>query len=258
MGRMTYCLQRNVFNSCEKWVCVALWYTNGILLLYYVILSQDWFIVMPLWMSAVSIRRWMQCATRGGETSQSAVAQIHPPRHPVRAGGIIRCTADCTPTRTSIRCVHLLYTYMYADVLTQTYTCRPVDGTSMNEECEAVKTTLWAEAPTAGWPPSLRSDCEIFNVRRRCAPSSHVSNERTRNPMAGKIRDDWWVQPSHGEASGLRQPRFWIRIFLLLGRLPAKANEPCQTYTQLNSVHTRKSAFSWSSTVQLVNLTLCS
>ena len=28
---------------------------------------------------------------------------------------------------------------------------------------------------TAGWPPSLR--CEIFNVRRRRAPSSHVSNE---------------------------------------------------------------------------------
>jgi len=29
------------------------------------------------------------------------------------------------------------------------------------------------------------------------------------------------------EASGLRQPRFWIRVFLLLDRLPAKANEPC-------------------------------
>jgi len=29
------------------------------------------------------------------------------------------------------------------------------------------------------------------------------------------------------EASGLRQPRFRIRVFLLLDRLPAKANEPC-------------------------------
>jgi len=29
------------------------------------------------------------------------------------------------------------------------------------------------------------------------------------------------------EASGLRQPRFWIIVFLLLDRLPAKANEPC-------------------------------
>jgi len=29
------------------------------------------------------------------------------------------------------------------------------------------------------------------------------------------------------EASGLRQPRFWIRVFLLLDRLPVKANEPC-------------------------------
>ena len=94
----------------------------------------------------------------------------------------------------------------------------------MNEECEAVKTTLWAEAPTAGWPPSLRS--EIFNV----------SNERTQNPMAGKIRDDWWVRPSHGEDSGLREPRFWIRVFLLLDRLPAKANEPC--LPTLNNTHT--------------------
>ena len=29
------------------------------------------------------------------------------------------------------------------------------------------------------------------------------------------------------EASGLRKPRFWIRVFLLLDTLPAKANEPC-------------------------------
>ena len=39
------------------------------------------------------------------------------------------------------------------------------------------------------------------------------------------------------EASGLDQPRFWIRVFLLLDRLPAKANEPClphhtHTHTQ--------------------------
>jgi len=37
------------------------------------------------------------------------------------------------------------------------------------------------------------------------------------------------------EASGLRQPRFGIRVFLLLDRLPAKANEPClptHTHTQ--------------------------
>jgi len=29
------------------------------------------------------------------------------------------------------------------------------------------------------------------------------------------------------EASRLSQPRFWIRVVLLLDRLPAKANEPC-------------------------------
>ena len=33
------------------------------------------------------------------------------------------------------------------------------------------------------------------------------------------------------EASGLRQPRFWIRVSLLLDRLPAKANEPCLPQT---------------------------
>ena len=43
------------------------------------------------------------------------------------------------------------------------------------------------------------------------------------------------------EASGLRQPRFWIRVFLLLNRLPAKANEPClpclsgQTHTHTHT-----------------------
>ena len=40
------------------------------------------------------------------------------------------------------------------------------------------------------------------------------------------------------EAGGLRQPRFWIRIFLLLNRLFAKDNEPCvSTHTH---THTRK------------------
>jgi len=103
----------------------------------------------------------------------------------------------------------------------------------MNEECEAVKTTLWAEAPTVGWPPSLHS--EIFKVRRPCAPSSHVSNKHTQNPMAGKIKDDRWVRPSHGEASGLRQPWFWITVFLLLDRLPAKANEPVCPHTHTHT-----------------------
>jgi len=42
-------------------------------------------------------------------------------------------------------------------IATHTHTCRPVSRS------------------TAGWPPSLRR--EIFNVRRRRAPSSHVSNE---------------------------------------------------------------------------------
>jgi len=44
------------------------------------------------------------------------------------------------------------------------------------------------------------------------------------------------------EASGLRQPRFWIRVFLLLDRLPAKANEPClptHTHTQSDDCSTR-------------------
>jgi len=39
------------------------------------------------------------------------------------------------------------------------------------------------------------------------------------------------------EASGFRQPRFWIRVFLLLDRLHAKANEPClptETHTPVD------------------------
>ena len=35
------------------------------------------------------------------------------------------------------------------------------------------------------------------------------------------------------EASGLCHPRFWIRVFLLLDRLPAKANEPCRLGSSL-------------------------
>ena len=41
------------------------------------------------------------------------------------------------------------------------------------------------------------------------------------------------------DASGLRQPRFWIRVFLLLDRLPAKANEP-HKYTHTHT-HTHTS-----------------
>jgi len=37
------------------------------------------------------------------------------------------------------------------------------------------------------------------------------------------------------EASGLRKPRFWIRVFLLLDRLPAKANEPCLSNTHTHN-----------------------
>jgi len=103
----------------------------------------------------------------------------------------------------------------------------------MNEECVAVD--------AVGSMPKLqlRVDRQVCAVRfltwedvtprRPMSPTKH-----TQNPMAGKIRDDWWVRPSHGECRGsawrgygLHQPRFWIRVFLLLDRLPAKANEPC-------------------------------
>jgi len=40
------------------------------------------------------------------------------------------------------------------------------------------------------------------------------------------------------EASGLRQPRFWIRVFLLLDRLPAKAKEPCLPMADRADTHT--------------------
>ena len=95
-----------------------------------------------------------------------------------------------------------------------------VDSTSMNEECVAVN---------AVQPQVDRQVCAVrFLTWEDVAPRHPTSpTKHTQNPMAGKIRDDWWVRPSHGEASGLRQLRFWIRVFLLLDRLPAKANEPC-------------------------------
>ena len=89
----------------------------------------------------------------------------------------------------------------------------------MNEECEAVMVD--------------RQVCAVrfFYVRRHRAPSSHVSNETYSEPNG---REDprrlvstavtWSVAEVPEEASGLRQPRFWIRVFLLLDRLPAKAN----------------------------------
>jgi len=44
------------------------------------------------------------------------------------------------------------------------------------------------------------------------------------------------------EASGLRQPRFWIRVFLFLDRLPAKANEPCLPAHRHTHTHTQRCA----------------
>jgi len=44
------------------------------------------------------------------------------------------------------------------------------------------------------------------------------------------------------EASRLHQPRFWIRVFLLLDRLPAKANEPCLPPPTHRHTHNRFTA----------------
>ena len=60
-------------------------------------------------------------------------------------------------------------------LLTHSHTCRLVDGTSMKRGVRSGRC-----GSTAGWPPSLRR--EIFNVRRRRAPSSHVSNETYSEP----------------------------------------------------------------------------
>jgi len=82
-----------------------------------------------------------------------------------------------------------------------THTHTLVDSTSMNEECVAVD--------AVGSMPKLqlRVDRQVCAVRfltledvvprRPTSPMKH-----TQNPMAGKIRDDWWVQPSHGECRG--------------------------------------------------------
>jgi len=82
-----------------------------------------------------------------------------------------------------------------------TYICRLVDGTSMNEE--------YIADDAVGSMPKLqpqvdRQVCamrfltwEDVAPRRPTSPTKH-----NQNPMAGKIRDDWWVQPSHGEGCG--------------------------------------------------------
>ena len=78
-------------------------------------------------------------------------------------------------------------------------------------------------------------------MRRRRAPSSHVSNKTYSEPngtedprLLVSTAIAWRVSPE--EASELRQPRFWIRVFLLLDKLPAKANEPClPTYTHTHT-----------------------
>jgi len=49
-----------------------------------------------------------------------------------------------------------------------------------------------------------RVDRQVCAVRfltwEGVAPRRPTSpTKRTQNPMAGKIRDDWWVRPSHGE-----------------------------------------------------------
>ena len=115
-----------------------------------------------------------------------------------------------------------------------THTCRLVDGTSMNEECVAVD--------AVGSMPKLqpRVDRQVCAVR-------FFLREKTSRPVVPRLQRNILRTQWHGrsetigeygrhmesvaevpeKASGLRQPRFWIRVFLLLDRLPAKANEPC-------------------------------
>ena len=97
-----------------------------------------------------------------------------------------------------------------------THTCRPVDGTPMNEECEAVMVDHQVCAVRfLTW--------EDVAPRRPTSPTKH-----TQNPMARKIRDDWWVRPSHGECHG-----------------SAKANEPClPTHT-----HTHTRTHTWQAAI---------
>ena len=90
-------------------------------------------------------------------------------------------------------------------------------------------------------------------MRRRRAPSSHVSNETYSEPNGredetigeyGRHMESVAEVPE--EASGLRQPRFWIRVFLLLDTLPAKANEPClptHTHTHTHTIIIRLFGF---------------
>ena len=93
-----------------------------------------------------------------------------------------------TGSRSSTRRSSLIVSV--ARSVTHTHTCRPVDGTSMNEECEAIMVDRQVCAMRfLTW--------EDVAPRRPTSPTKH-----TQNPMARKIRDDWWVRPSHGECCG--------------------------------------------------------
>ena len=84
----------------------------------------------------------------------------------------------------------------YTHTHTHLQTCR--QHLVMNEECVAVD--------AVGSMPKLqpRVDRQVCAVRfliwEDVAPRRPTSpTKHTQNPMAGKIRDDWWVRPSHGE-----------------------------------------------------------
>jgi len=99
----------------------------------------------------------------------------------------------------------------------------------MNEECIAVD--------AVGSMPKLqprvdRQVCAVrFLTREDVVPRLQRSILRTqwqgRSETIGEYgRHMESVAGVPEEASGLHQPRFWIRVFLL-DRLPAKADEPC-------------------------------
>ena len=88
----------------------------------------------------------------------------------------------------------------------------------MNEECVAVD----AVGSVPKLQPRVRLQRNI--LRTQWQGRSETIDEYGRHMES--------VAEVPEEASGLHQPRFWIRV-LLLDRLPAKANEPCLPIAQM-------------------------
>ena len=99
-----------------------------------------------------------------------------------------------------------------------------------------------------GWPPSLRR--EVFNVRRRRASSSHVSNETYSEPN-GTEDPRRLVSTAVAWRVSRKCLKRLAPVFLLLDRLPAKANKPWLPTCMPTRLHARMHAHTHTTVLRL-------